>query len=91
MENEMIMTEIEESNIVADEMYCDDVREATAGEKAIVLAVLGLTVTGAVSVGKRVWNGVKSLKERRKAKKILKKAEFVDLGEERIDSEEESD
>ena len=86
MEKEIIMNEIEETN----EVYLNEENASTFGEKALGVALLALAVTGAIGIGKLIVDKTTSVIENRKAKKI-RDAEYEDLGEEIIDSEEESD
>ena len=86
MENEMIMTNVEENNNA-------DLNEETSAGKAAVVAVVAVGVGAVVAAAygikclagkaKKAWN-------KRKEKK-LREAEFVEVSEEQIDSEVESD
>ena len=86
MENEMIMNNVEENNNV------ELTEGASAGAKVVAVAVAAgaAAAVGAVVYG-FVWlaGKAKNAWNERKAKKI-REAEYVELGENQIDSEDES-
>ena len=83
MENEMIMTNVEENNVELNE-------GTSAGAKAAVVAVVavgvGAVVAAAYGVKWLVGKTKKALSERKEKK--IREAEFVDLGEDQNDSTE---
>ena len=91
MDNKMTMINVEENNENNVEVIEND---STVGEKAAVVAVVaGLVVAvGAAAYGaKKLAGKIKNAWTNRKSKKKTLEAEFVELDEEKVESEEESD
>jgi hypothetical protein len=87
MKEEMTMiTEIEENNTVEAAE-----NGSTTGEKIRAGTLITAAAIGIGFIGKLVVDGVKKLGQKRKDKKAIHEAEFVDCTDEQVDSEEESE